>query len=317
MKALRFDRLGTLDALAVVDVPAPEPGPGEVRVEIRAAGVNPSDVKNVQGRFPYTTVPRIPGRDFAGVVVDGPEELRGREVWGSGRDLGFTGDGTHAEFVTLPAGGVAPKPANLSFAEAASCGVPHLTALEALERGGVTSGTRAVLVGAGAVGSAARALAQARDAQVLMAVRREEQADQLRSQGIDAFVLGEPEQFAESVGKNLGEADVVFDTTGLWLAPAVPALADGGRVCVVAAPSGGHERVPVLDLYRRGGTIVGVNSLQHDTVANASTLDKLRVAFEAGEIPHPTGIAERVLAAGVEVYREIDAGSRAKFVLTV
>ena len=316
MKALRCDRLGALDVLAVADVPAPEPGPGEVRVQIRAASVNPSDVKNVQGRFPHTTVPRTPGRDFAGVVVDGPDELRGREVWGSGCDLGFTADGTHAEFVTVPAAGVVAKPSNLSFAEAASCGVPQLTAREALDRGAVTSGTRVVLVGCGAVGSAALAVARARDARVVVAVRRSEQVDELRSQGVDAFALGATESFAESVREHLGQADVVFDTTGSWLAPAVPALAARGRACIVAAPSDGHERVPVLDLYRRGATIIGVNSLQHDTVANASTLDELRGAFESGQLPRPTGVVEQPLAAAVEVYREVDAGSRAKHVLT-
>ena len=316
MKALRFDRIGALDGLAVADVLAPEPGPGEVRVDIRAAGVNPSDVKNVQGRFPRTTVPRTPGRDFAGVVVDGPDELLGSEVWGSGCDLGFTADGAHAESVVVPAAGVGPKPSNLSFAEAASCGVAHLTAREALDRGGVTAGTRAVLIGAGAVGSAALALARARDARVVVAVRRAQQADELRGRGVDAVVLGEPESFADAVGEHFAAADVVFDTTGFWLAPAVPVLAAGGRVCVVAAPSDGHERVPVLDLYRRGGHIIGVNSLQHDTAANAPALDELRAAFESGQIPPPAGIVERPLAAAAEVYRAVAAGSRAKHVLT-
>ena len=66
MKALQFDRTGDLAALELVDMPDPLPAADEVRVEIRAAGLNPSDVKNVLGRFPYTTLPRVPGRDFAG-----------------------------------------------------------------------------------------------------------------------------------------------------------------------------------------------------------------------------------------------------------
>lgn len=70
MKALQFDRTGDLAALELVDMPDPLPAADEVRVEIRAAGLNPSDVKNVLGRFPYTTLPRVPGRDFAGVVVE-------------------------------------------------------------------------------------------------------------------------------------------------------------------------------------------------------------------------------------------------------
>jgi len=89
MKALQFSATGDLAALSFVDVAKPVPAAGEVLVQIKAAGLNPSDVKNVLGRFPYTTLPRIPGRDFAGVVVEGPQALVGQEVWGTGRDLGF------------------------------------------------------------------------------------------------------------------------------------------------------------------------------------------------------------------------------------
>jgi len=120
-----------------------------VLVQIKAAGLNPSDVKNVLGRFPYTTLPRIPGRDFAGIVVEGPQALIGQEVWGTGRELGFFADGSHAQFVKLPANGVAKKPTHLSFAQAASLGVPYTTAWDALERSGVTAETRLLVIGAG------------------------------------------------------------------------------------------------------------------------------------------------------------------------
>ena len=161
MKALRFDRLGSLDALRVAEVPPPMPCENEVLVRVRAAGVNPSDVKNVLGRFHETTLPRTPGRDFAGVVVSGPEEWIAREVWGTGAELGFTHEGTHAEYIALPMGGLSLKPASLSFALAASCGVPYTTAWNALRRGGlVVADRKLVVVGVGAVGSAAIALAR-------------------------------------------------------------------------------------------------------------------------------------------------------------
>ena len=62
-------------------------------VRMEAASINPSDVKNVSGRMPQTTLPRIPGRDYAGVVVEGPAEWLGAPVWGTGGDVGFTRDG--------------------------------------------------------------------------------------------------------------------------------------------------------------------------------------------------------------------------------
>ena len=55
-----------------------------------AASVNPSDVKNIAGRMEQTTLPRVPGHDYSGVVVDGPSEWVGKEVWGTGGDIGFT-----------------------------------------------------------------------------------------------------------------------------------------------------------------------------------------------------------------------------------
>src|SRR2546421_5720895 len=89
MRALRFHKIGTLSDARVEDVPKPAPGPGEVLVRVRAAAVNPSDVKNVLGGFPQTTLPRTPGRDFAGVVEAGASEWVGREVFGTGGGLGF------------------------------------------------------------------------------------------------------------------------------------------------------------------------------------------------------------------------------------
>lgn len=98
MKALRFSSFGNLSGLRVEDLPTPVPGPGEVLVKVQAASVNPSDVKNVLGKFPLTTLPRIPGRDLAGVIVAGDPKRIGEEVWAAGGDIGFTRDGSHAEF---------------------------------------------------------------------------------------------------------------------------------------------------------------------------------------------------------------------------
>ncbi len=152
MKALQFLKTGDLSALQLAELPMPVPAAGEVLVQIKAAGLNPSDVKNVLGRFSYTTLPRVPGRDFAGVVVEGPQALLGQEVWGTGKELGFTGDGSHAQYLTLSAKGVALKPTHLSFAQAASLGVPYTTAWDALERSLVKAETRLLVIGANGAG---------------------------------------------------------------------------------------------------------------------------------------------------------------------
>lgn len=316
MKALQFSATGNLNTLHYAQVATPVPAAGEVLVQVKAAGLNPSDVKNVLGRFPYTTVPRIPGRDFAGVVVEGPEALLGQEVWGTGRDLGFFADGSHAQYLTVSAKGVAHKPSHLSFAQAASLGVPYTTAWDALERSGVSKGTRLLVTGAnGAVGSAALALANIRGAQVLGAVRRPEQAQALRAQGFEAIVLGKPEELGAQVSAVFsGGADVIFDTTGFWLPAAVSALAPFGRIAIIAAPVDGHVQLPALALYRKGGSVVGINSLLYNCEQCAVMLEQFGRFFDEGSLPLPTGLREVPLADGLACFEEVNQGTADKII---
>src|SRR4051795_7588606 len=102
MRAVVITQFGEPKSLKVEEVATPEPGADEALVEVRAAAINPSDVKNVTGAMHGTTLPRIPGRDFAGVVIGGERHLVGREVFGTGGDVGFTRDGSHAQFILLP-----------------------------------------------------------------------------------------------------------------------------------------------------------------------------------------------------------------------
>ena len=316
MKALQFDKTGDLSALRYVEVPTPVPGADEVLVQIKAAGLNPSDVKNVLGRFPYTTLPRIPGRDFAGVVVEGPQALIGQEVWGTGRELGFFADGSHAQFVKLPANGVALKPTHLSFAQAASLGVPYTTAWDALERSLVTAQTRLLVIGGGAVGSAALALAKVRGAQVLAAARRPEQVKDLQAQGYQTLQLDKPEDLGAQVNAvYTGGADVIFDTTGFWLPASVAALAPFGRIAIIAAPVDGLVQLPALALYRKGGSVVGINSLLYGVQACAAMLDQFGRFFDQDLLPLPQGLFESPLAEGLERYAEVNQGSGDKVIL--
>jgi NADPH:quinone reductase-like Zn-dependent oxidoreductase len=317
MKALQFSRTGDLAALQYVDLPKPVAGPDEVLIQVKAAGLNPSDVKNVLGRFPYTTLPRVPGRDFAGIVVQGPQALLGQEVWGTGKEPGFFRDGSHAEFLTLPAKGVALKPKHLSFSQAASLGVPYTTAWDALQRSLVGADTRLLVIGAnGAVGSAALALGKILGAQVLGAVRRPEQLKALQEQGFDAILLDAAEALAGQVsGIFKGGADVIFDTTGFWLPGAVSALAPFGRIAIIAAPVDGHVQLPALALYRRGGSVVGINSLLYDCQACAKMLDQFGRFFDEGSLPLPTGLFESPLSEGLARYAEVNQGAGEKVIL--
>ncbi|MCV4274158.1 zinc-binding alcohol dehydrogenase family protein [Pseudomonas capsici] len=317
MKALQFSRTGDLAALEFVELPKPVAGEGEVLIQVKAAGLNPSDVKNVLGRFPYTTLPRIPGRDFAGVVIEGPQALLGQEVWGTGKEPGFFRDGSHAEFLALPAQGVALKPKALSFAQAASLGVPYTTAWDALQRSLVGRDTRLLVIGAnGAVGSAAMALGKILGAQVLGAVRRPEHLENLKTAGFDGILLDAPQGLASQVNETFkGGADVIFDTTGFWLPAAVPALAIFGRIAIIAAPVDGHVQLPALALYRKGGSVVGINSLLYDCQACAGMLNQFGQFFDQGLLELPDGLLESPLSEGLARYAEVNEGRGEKVIL--
>ncbi|AJD48948.1 dehydrogenase [Isoalcanivorax pacificus W11-5] len=317
MHALQFTATGDLRHLALVDLPRPVPAAGDVLIRVDAAGLNPSDVKNVLGRFPYTTLPRVPGRDVAGTVEAGPAELIGRAVWATGREPGFTRDGSHAEWLCLPAGGVALKPASLSFAQAAACGVPYTTAWDGLRRAGLDGNQRVLVIGAnGAVGSAAIGLARAAGAAVLAAVRDKGKQRQLEAEGYSCLMLDNPDTLAEQVAQHFPEgADIIFDTTGFWLAPAVAALNRFGHLVVIAAPANGMAELPLLALYRKGASIVGANSLLYGCEDCAEMLREIGALFDSHALPLPTPPTEVALDEGLASYARINAGSSEKVVL--
>jgi NADPH:quinone reductase-like Zn-dependent oxidoreductase len=317
MQALQFSATGSLDFLQLQELPKPVPAEGEVLVEVRATGINPSDIKNVLGLFPYTTTARVPGRDFAGVVVAGPQELLGKAVWGgTGKGFGFYQDGCHAQYVVLPANAVALLPASLTFAQAATCGVPFITAWDALERSQVKAGTRFLIIGAGAVAKAAQVLAKARGAEVVMAVRRAEVVQDLQAQGLSAFQLHNAEQLPEQARKHFQQQapEVIFETTGFWLAEAVNSVDTFGRVAIIAAPKDGLINMSSLNLYRRGGSIVGINSLLYTLENCAQMLTQIGAAFDAG-LALPSGFIELPLSEAVVAYHKVSDGGSEKIVL--
>jgi NADPH:quinone reductase-like Zn-dependent oxidoreductase len=226
-------------------------------------------------------------------------------------------DGSHAAYITLPVNGIALKPKSLSFAQAASLGVPYTTAWDALQRSLVDGNTRLLVIGAsGAVGSAALALAKVRGAQVLAAVRRPEQLKTLTAEGYDAILLDKGEDLAAQVKAVFPEgADVIFDTTGFWLPASVTALAPFGRIAIIAAPVDGHVSLPALALYRKGGSVVGINSLLYGVEACARMLEQFGKLFDSGALPLPTGLLESPLSEGLQRYAQVNEGGADKVIL--
>jgi NADPH:quinone reductase-like Zn-dependent oxidoreductase len=315
MKALRFHKFGPPSVLATEEVPRPEPHDGETLVRVEAAAINPSDVKNVSGYFAATTLPRTPGRDFAGIVVTG-EKYEGEEVWGSGPGLGSTRDGAQAEYVVVPAQAVSLKPRTLSFEQGAAIGVPFVTAWCAVvDAAQLDAGETILILGAtGAVGQAAMQIANWRKARVFAAVRS---ADPVP--GAAAVINTTIEDLRARVFEltdNKG-ADAVFDTVGgAMFEPALRCLRIGGRQ--VAITSTGERRVcfDLIDFYHNVSRLIGVDTMKLTPRDVAVIAEKLRPGFEVGALK-PPAIETVPFGNAIQAYERISSGkTKVKQVLT-
>ncbi|KAI5197995.1 hypothetical protein E4T39_07021 [Aureobasidium subglaciale] len=302
------------NALHVSTVPKPSPGPGELLIKVHATSVNPSDILNSTGGFPYTIFPRIPGRDYAGTVETGPERVIGSEVFGtSGRSFGFTDDGAHAQYCIVSEDAVAPKPSNLSFVQAATIGVPFTTASLMLRRARVQDHEVVLVLGAtGNVGSAAVQLAMARGCTVLTASRGDTTDINLKSDSELRRVL-------ELTGGD--GVDVVLDTTGDTglLETALSVLGQGGRLAFISAPRVGNTEFTfdLKNFYRKEQSIIGSNSLAYSAKDMADEMRYLVPLFESGRLKSPAEESLKIvkLDDALDAYKSVKNKERGKTVI--
>jgi NADPH:quinone reductase-like Zn-dependent oxidoreductase len=309
MKSLRFTAFGPPSVLRLEEVAIPEPGEGEALVRVKAAAINPSDIGNVAGRFKNTTLPRTPGRDFAGMH-------EGAEVWGSCPALGIDRDGSHAEYVVVPAETLSLKPKSLSMAQAAAIGVPYITAwASVVSAAQIQRGETILIVGAaGAVGQAATQIANWKQARVIGADIRSDPIP-----GAESVVNTETEDLRERVleltaGKGV---DAVFDTVGGPLfEPALRSLRFGGRQVAIASP--GHPQVSfnLVDFYHNFSRLLGVDSYGLTSRQVKEIEDELQRGFETGALTPPP-IETVPFEKAVEAYNRVAAKqAKAKQVLS-
>jgi NADPH2:quinone reductase len=314
MKSLRFTAFGPPSVLRLEEVAIPEPGEGEALVRVKAAAINPSDIGNVAGRFKNTTLPRTPGRDFAGISIRGMHE--GAEVWGSCPALGIDRDGSHAEYVVVPAETLSLKPKSLSMAQAAAIGVPYITAwASVVSAAQIQRGETILIVGAaGAVGQAATQIANWKQARVIGADIRSDPIP-----GAESVVNTETEDLRRRVleltaGKGV---DAVFDTVGGPLfEPALRSLRFGGRQVAIASP--GHPQVSfnLVDFYHNFSRLLGVDSYGLTSRQVKEIEDELQRGFETGALTPPP-IETVPFEKAVEAYNRVAAKqAKAKQVLS-
>lgn len=323
MKAIVQDSYGSADVLEFRDIGKPEIAGDEVLVRVHAAGVD-RGVWHLMTGLPYPVrlagyglrAPKtpVPGTDLSGVVTEVGREVTGLQP---GDEVFGTGQGTFAEYARASQGKLAPKPANLTFEQAAVVGVSGQTALQALrDRARVQPGQKVLITGAsGGVGTFAVQLAKAFGAQVT-GVCSTTKADLVRSIGADHVVDYTREDFAD--GKQ--RYDVILDIGGNPpLSRLRRALAPAGTLVIIGGEAGGRwlagndRQLRALLLSR----FVGQKLTTFISAQNHEDLIVLTELIEAGKI---TPVIDRTypLSEAPKAVLYLEQGHvRGKIVITV
>ncbi|MET9258744.1 zinc-binding dehydrogenase [Amycolatopsis sp. NPDC004079] len=274
MRAVVHEGAAGVGGVRVAEVPVPQPGPGEVLVRLEAAGLNHRDLFIVDSRTPADPW-AVLGSDGAGVIVatgaDTSVEI-GTEVvinpslgWAEPdvvpeipAILGVPTNGTLAEYVVVPAGNVLPKPAHLSWTEAAALPLAALTAYRALfTRGGLTAGEHVLLPGIGSgVATFALAMAKAVGATVSVTSRSPEKLARATELGADR-AIGSGGDWAAELGEPV---DLVVDSIGsATFDSCLSVLRSGGRMVTLGATTGPDVELSLRNLFFRQISLLGTS----------------------------------------------------------
>lgn len=298
MRAVVMTGAGGPEVLEVRDVPEPQiRSPGQVKVRLRAAGINPVDTKlRAHGVLFPDALPAILGCDGAGVVVEtGPQVTRfrpGDEVWFCDGGLGAD-PGCYAEYKVVDEHVARRKPARLSFHEAAAAPLVLITAWEALrDRASVEPGDRVLVPGAaGGVGHVAVQIARLGGARVLGTAGSPDKAELVRTLGAEACVLHRERDFIEAALEWSGGAgvDLALDTVGGEVfTRLMEACADYADLVTLLEPPAGGSWKAARDRNLRVGFVLMLTPMVRDLPAARAhhwdILDRCVEWIEEGEL---------------------------------
>ena len=317
MKAIRVKEFGGPEVMKLVEVPMPQPGPGEVLVRIHAAGVNPVETYIRAGTYPRKpALPFTPGNDGAGVIEQAGPDVKlepGGRVYTAGSI-----SGTYAEYALCQAAQVHPLPANASFAQGAAMGTPYATAYRGLfQRGQAKSGETVLVHGAsGGVGTAAVQLGRARGLRMFGTAGTERGRELVREQGAESvFDHRAPDYLAQIMDATAGRGvDVILEMlANVNLGKDLTILAARGRVVVVG--SRGRVEIDPRDTMSRDADIRGM-VLPNTPAAEMADIHAALVAgLEDGTLRPVIG-KELRLAEAPEAHRAVmEPGAFGKIVL--
>jgi putative PIG3 family NAD(P)H quinone oxidoreductase len=279
---------GAAEALKPVQVARPVAGPGEILIQVKAAGVNRPDLLQRQGFYPPPPgAPETLGLEVAGVVV----ESAGR--WKAGdRVCALLGGGGYAEYAVCDARHALPIPEGMEFTVAAGLPETVFTVFaNVFEHGSLKAGETLLVHGAtSGIGTTAIQMGKAAGAKVIATARGAGKAEAAKALGADIAVDVTAESFAE-VAKAAGGVDVVLDMVGGdYFAGNLDALKTGGRIVYIAALAGGELTVPVFRIMQKRAVLTG------STLRPRNADEKARIAAEVERVVWPWIAAGKVRA---------------------
>lgn len=266
--------------------PRPLAAPGEVVVQVLAAGVNPSDVGALRGAFPYTRPGVVAGRDCCGRVVDGPADLLGKIVWsGGGKDRGIADNGGLSQYTRLPVDACIPLPKGVSVAQAGTMGVPLVTAACATAKVNIQAGETVAINGAnGQVGRFLLQIARWKGAKTIAIVRRK-----MTLQWADVVVDSSQGDLVETLRRVAPAVNAVVDCVGVDTGRFIDVLAPHGRLVILAAKSPTASfPLPIRQFYRKDLTLHSTETMQHSAGKSAEMIRGVMVGFESGALTAPS-----------------------------
>jgi NADPH:quinone reductase len=325
MYAVWYEENGdAADVLHYGELPAPEPGPGEVRVRLAASGINPVDIKRRRGArgqvVEHRTVPHFDGAGVIDALGAGVDPARmGQRVWVYEAQW-QRAMGTAAEFVALPEHQAVPLPETTGFAEAACLGIPAMTAHYALFADGPVQG-KTVLVtgGAGAVGAYAIQFAKLAGARVLTTVSSDEKAEIAADAGADYVFNYKAENIETRIGDLPGGGGVdriVEVEFGGNLPTSLKVLKTGGVIAAYASDAVPEPKLPFYALAYTGACARFVLVFIMPEAAKRQAIADIGRWLEAGELRHY--IARRFpLAETVAAHEAMERGVTGNVVLEI
>lgn len=322
MPALRATASDGLHGVAFEQIPIPHAAAGEVVVRIRAAALNHRDVFIAQGKYPRIRLPVTLGSDGAGETPDGTAVVidpmfdwgRDARVWDASKAtiLGMPRDGTFARFCAVPRANVFPKPAPLSFEQAAAIPLGGLTAYRAtVTRGGLRSGETVLIPGiGGGVATFVLLFAKHIGARAIVTSSSDEKLRRASALGADVTVNYRTSPDWAKIVRAAGPVDVVIDSSGgATLRGALDAIAPGGRI-VVYGGTNAEANVALFPLFWKHVTVMGTS------MGSPGDFRAMLELF-AGEM-RPVIDRTFPLSDGVAAMERLDAGDQfGKVVLTV